>query len=182
MKFLLVPALLALSTNSASAAFFTSNAPERSNVDTGPAEKYNYDMEPPAGASKKCALINVVMDESGSMTTEQNFMRTTALPEIVRALYTPTYGYSDVFVCSNGFGAYLNTDDFDYRHIGCAKGATNGAVDSSLTDWQTYGHWEDGYYAMSKSMENLPKVIDIQMLTTQMCAKQNLLFCLAITP
>ena len=172
MKLLLISFISALSADSAFGAFFTSEAPERSNETTGPAVKYDYNMETPGSATKKCALVNIVMDESGSMSTEQNFLRQTAIPKIVEALHTPTYGYTDVFVCSNGFGGYLGTDFFDYRYLGCTKGNPNssngsGLVNSAITNWQVRGHWEEGYWAMSRSMENVPQVIEGVNLNTE---------------
>ncbi|KAL3935879.1 MAG: hypothetical protein SGBAC_008688 [Bacillariaceae sp.] len=168
MKFLLASLVSALSAQGASAAFFSSEVSGMSDVGSGPSVKYDYDMEVPGTASKKCALVNIVMDESGSMTTEQTFLKQTAIPDIVSELYTATYGYTDVFICSNGFGGYDNTDVYDYRHVGCTRGLPNGSLgDTTITDWNVRGHWEEGYYAMSKSMENVPQVIDSVNLNTE---------------
>ena len=47
-----------------------------------------FDYNGLATGSKKCALINVVMDESGSMGGDQAFMSSTALPTMARELFS----------------------------------------------------------------------------------------------
>ncbi|KAL3941832.1 MAG: hypothetical protein SGBAC_003878 [Bacillariaceae sp.] len=134
----------------------------------GPQYPYVYGQTPPASASKKCALINIAMDESGSMFNEQNFMQQRALPEIIRTLYSNVYAYDDVFVCSNGFGFYDSSfsDWHDYRFLGCSKGIINADGSGGLqnntivTSWTYYGGWEEGYYAMTNAMNNVNRYID----------------------
>ena len=97
-----------------------------------------------------------------------NFLERHCIPDIVSELYTPPYGNTDVFICSNGFGGYGNIDYYDYRHIGWIKRRTNGSLlDRSITDWNVRGYWEEGYFAMSKSMENVPQAIDNVNLNTE---------------
>ena len=53
---------------------------------------------------EKCDIINIAMDESGSMVTEQQFMRDRAVKKIVRILGDNKHQFDKVFVFSNGFG------------------------------------------------------------------------------
>jgi len=121
-----------------------------------------FDYQSPATGSAKCALINVIMDESGSMDGDQEFMRVTALPRMARALYTPTYGYNDVFLCSSGFGhgsdkGNAGLDNVRWRSHGCTAYNVHGvAADSSVTAWQSSGQVEDGWAAMQFGMEDVP--------------------------
>ena len=148
--------------------------PESLNHYDGPDIAYDYSMAPPS-TGKKCALINVAMDESGSMENEQIFLRTRALPDIIKKLYSDDYQYDDVFVCSNGFGYYSSTfDDWhDYRFLGCSRGINNGLgtlQNSTIVDsWINYGGWEEGYYAMTMAMDNVNRYIDGVDLNTE-CA------------
>jgi hypothetical protein len=152
----------------------SANTPVSLNHLGGPDIPFDYSLPQPAG-SKKCALINVAMDESGSMQNGQTFMRTRALPSIISTLYSASYGYDHVFVCSNGFGYWdgwmdhwdpnnpEELDDWhDYRFLGCSKGTTSGKlVNSTVIDaWVTSGGWEEGYYAMTQAMDNVNRYID----------------------
>lgn len=129
----------------------------------GPDIAYDYSLPSPS-VDTKCALINVAMDESGSMSNEQTFMQQKALPDIITALYSEDYKYDHVFVCSNGFG-YSDasfSDIHDYRFLGCSRGNTaGGLVNSSIVnEWIYSGRWEEGYYAMTKSIDNVNRYID----------------------
>ena len=163
MKSILFSLILA---NSVSA-----NNPVSLNHPGGPDIPFDYTLPRPAG-STKCALINVAMDESLSMENGQTFMKTRALPSIISTLYTPTYAYDHVFVCSSGFGYWDGTPDYydpndlddwhDYRFLGCSKGTpAGGLINSTVIDaWVTYGGWEEGYYAMTQAMDNVNRYID----------------------
>jgi hypothetical protein len=78
----------------------------------------------------KCALINVVVDESRAYDGEDTYLRDIALPEIVRCLLTEEYGYDHVLICSNSFagdGEYR----VKYEHFGCAEFDSTGAMAST---------------------------------------------------
>ena len=154
---------LPLSLLSLSLISVSGQTPVSLNHLSGPDIAYDYSLPSP-GVDTKCALINVAMDESGSMHNEQNFLQQRALPDIIKALYSDDYKYDHVFVCSNGFG-YNDmsfSDLHDYRFLGCSRGNTaGGLVNSSIVDeWAHDGGWEEGYYAMTKSMDNVNRYID----------------------
>jgi len=68
------------------------------------AENFDYSAAPSAEATDRCAIINLAMDESGSMITEHDFMRQTAIPRMAHTLFSDQYKFDHVFVCSVGFG------------------------------------------------------------------------------
>ncbi|CAJ1948991.1 unnamed protein product [Cylindrotheca closterium] len=122
---------------------------------TGPA-RFDYDGTP--SGNNKCALINVIMDESGSMTGDQNFMKTRVLPKLGQTLHSATYGYDDVFLCSAGFGYgtahYAN--NANYYHMGCTKiTAAGDIINMNVVDWLSYGSTEDGWLAMKQGMADV---------------------------
>ncbi|KAL3935878.1 MAG: hypothetical protein SGBAC_008687 [Bacillariaceae sp.] len=124
--------------------------------------RFDYSATP-AGTDKKCALINVIMDESGSMTGDQNFMKNIVLPRLGQTLHGATYGYDNVFLCSAGYGYgsahYAN--DAHYYHMGCTSITSTGTiVNSNVVNWYSSGATEDGWYAMKKGMEDVYATID----------------------
>ncbi|CAJ1948989.1 unnamed protein product [Cylindrotheca closterium] len=125
---------------------------------SGAAATARFDYNTAPNGNKKCALINVIMDESGSMTGDQNFMKTTVLPKLGQTLHSAAYGYDDVFLCSAGFGYgsphYAN--NAHYYHLGCTKITAGGhIVDSEVVKWYSAGATEDGWYAMKQGMEDV---------------------------
>jgi len=155
-------------------AVVSANVPVSLNHLGGPDIPFDYTLGRPDGETK-CALIVVAMDESGSMEDGQTFMKTRALPTIIQTLYTDTYDYDHVFVCSNGFGYWDGTPDewdpndptelddwHDYRFLGCSRGNPAGTLANStiIDSWVTYGGWEEGYYAMTQGMDNVNRYID----------------------
>ncbi|CAJ1946047.1 unnamed protein product [Cylindrotheca closterium] len=124
--------------------------------------RYKYN---PTSGDSKCALVNVVVDESGSMETEQAFLRETALPKIAESLYT-IYGYDHVFLSSNGFGARnlanVKTDPMYFRHLGASRfkqTAPFAPENPQLLEWVNNGSREDGYHALRSAMYWVPLVI-----------------------
>lgn len=122
------------------------------------AELYNYGL---AGI-ESCVLVNIVMDESGSMLTEQLWMKENALPTIAAKLEMPEYGYDRVFLCANGYGLDssedpASVDDHGFRHMGCSEG-----YDAGILDWQTSTNndLEDSYHAIIKAIDNVDAVIN----------------------
>jgi hypothetical protein len=120
------------------------------------AAKYDYTL---LGESS-CVLINVVMDESGSMVTEHEWMRDVALKRMVETLEdTVHYGYDYVFVCSHGFGEDSeneNVDTHGFRTLGCSIG-----YDDTILEWEasSSSDTEDGYHAIEKAIEDVYAVI-----------------------
>jgi len=114
----------------------------------------------PAGPSK-CALINVVMDESGSMSGDQAFMKTTALPRMAQTLYAAPYDYTEVFLCSGGFGRYGSGNYNRYKHMGCTTLDSNGNIaNNAVTNWVSSGATEDGWMGIERSMNDVYDTIE----------------------
>lgn len=127
-------------------------------LEAGP--KFNYDATLTGGS--KCALINVAMDESGSMSTEQSFMIDDAIPGMVEKLKSPDFNYDHVFLCSNGFGKSLGDTNNHYQHLGCTVGNADGTLadPTVVTNWAASGYWEEGYHAIVYSIANVPESIN----------------------
>jgi len=121
--------------------------------------RFDYDGTP--SGNKKCALINVIMDESGSMFGDQNFMKNKVLPKLGTTLHSADYGYDEVFFCSAGFGYSKIPNYAHYRHLGCTTLSAAGGIGSPLVSaWLAYGYSEDGWYAMKQGMEDVHAEID----------------------
>jgi len=127
--------------------------------------KLNY-ADPLLG-NDRCALVNIAMDESGSMKREQKFMKEYAIPRLAHLLHSDEYQYDHVFFCTNGFGwSGASPENHYFRHIGCTVGAPefpSGIVDDSVTAWENTsgGEWEDGYHAIVESISAVPaEIID----------------------
>jgi len=125
-----------------------------------PIDEY-FDYNGPLLGDESCSLISVVMDESGSMAIEQDFMKDTAIPSIINQLKVA--GVDNVFVCIHGFGSSAH-DPFglDRGHFhGCTEGTLQGVVDSSLMEsWVTEGKYEDGWQAIHYAIRDLPSKIN----------------------
>jgi len=135
----------------------------------------------PSGRDK-CALINVVMDESGSMDGDQLFMKNVALPRMGEDLLGATYSYDHVFLCSTGFRNYIdfysaNMDTTYTRNLGCTVITELGTIqDQSTVAWNTAGSFEDGWHAMMTAMEEVPAVIEsIDLIATCGSIDKNLI-------
>jgi hypothetical protein len=118
------------------------------------ADKYDYTLS----GDKACVLVNIQMDESGSMQTEQDWMRSVAVPAMVTKLQSDTYGYDYVFVCSNGFGEDSRSTNPapGFRFLGCSLG-----FDPSILGWTTnqVTDKEDGYQAIEKAIQDVEAII-----------------------
>jgi hypothetical protein len=126
---------------------------------SGASASFDYAANPTG--SEKCALINVAMDESGSMGSDQTFMRNKALPRMGRTLHAAPYGYDYVFVCSGGFGSYSNSNGNYYHSMGCTTLDSNGNLaNNDVTDWVASGATEDGWAAMQRSMNDVSETIE----------------------
>ncbi|KAL3928460.1 MAG: hypothetical protein SGBAC_012644, partial [Bacillariaceae sp.] len=135
----------------------------------GTASAQLFDYTAPATGSDKCALINVVMDESGSMGGDQTFMANTALPTMARELYSAEYSYDTVFVCSTGFTDYYGTaNNYQPRSLGCTTmTSAGGYTDSNVVNWILTGGFEDGWHALDYAMDTVPASIDGTSLLSQ---------------
>eukprot|EP00526_Cylindrotheca_closterium_P006028 CAMPEP_0113624472 /NCGR_PEP_ID=MMETSP0017_2-20120614/12613_1 /TAXON_ID=2856 /ORGANISM="Cylindrotheca closterium" /LENGTH=597 /DNA_ID=CAMNT_0000534499 /DNA_START=124 /DNA_END=1914 /DNA_ORIENTATION=- /assembly_acc=CAM_ASM_000147 len=157
------------------------------------AQNFDYSASPAAEATDRCAIINIAMDESHSMTSaEQDFMRQTAIPRMAETLYSDQYQFDHVFVCSLGFGFLevneefdfenevnrrklenLNIDDEDFFgfHLGCTTANPDGTLNNNgVTSWlvsDQEGEGEDGYAAVIRAIQDVPSEIDnIDLLTS----------------
>ncbi|CAJ1961471.1 unnamed protein product [Cylindrotheca closterium] len=141
-------------------------------------DPYDYFATPPETATAKCALINTVMDESGSMQTEQAFLQATAFPGMTQDLYSDKYGYDYVFLCSHGFGRRFGIDPSWYRYLGCSLfNKETGQLQNSLIDnWYAVGKREDGWAAIQKGIVNVTATIDgIDLLETCKTMDKNMI-------
>lgn len=122
-----------------------------------------FDYKASLTGSDKCAVISVVMDESGSMAGEQDFMKNTAVPGIIKELEGK--GFATYF-CSYGYGAtvYHNNAEVsggDAHFHGCSVGA-----DSAIMDYVASGSFEDAFEAIYWSIRDLPAEIGGKNLAT----------------
>lgn len=118
------------------------------------------DNTAPHTGNAKCAIINIAMDESGSMETEQAFMIDDAVPGMLTKLYGTGYDYDHVFVCSNGFGWNYSDGPSFYQHLGCSMGNSDGTLQNpNILTWVSDGYWEEGYHALVYSIANVPQTI-----------------------
>jgi len=123
----------------------------------------NY--QAPLTGNGRCSIVNIAMDESGSMQREQMFIQDYAIPRLSNLLYGPEYQYDHVFFCTNGFGwAGAPESDNYFRHIGCSvgvAGTATGLVDSSITAFENTkgGEFEDGYNAIVRGIDSVPSSI-----------------------
>ncbi|KAL3936256.1 MAG: hypothetical protein SGBAC_008382, partial [Bacillariaceae sp.] len=135
------------------------------------ADRFDYAAPWPSNGVR-CALLNVVVDETHATDREAEWLKDTAIPGIATKLYSdekPEYNYDHVFVCGNGFGKEgAGPARTYYRWFGCTRASTAGVLaDSSVTGWETTAaNPEDGWMAMTKAMENLPRVIETVDLQT----------------
>mmetsp|Transcript_33923 Transcript_33923/g.82258 ORF Transcript_33923/g.82258 Transcript_33923/m.82258 type:complete len:637 (+) Transcript_33923:50-1960(+) len=125
---------------------------------------YDYNTAP--SGSKRCALVSIAMDESGSMKTEQEFMRQFAIPRMTQLLHSSEYQYDHVFFCMHGFGALgvpTGAPQYGFRTLGCTEGVpgTNALKDPQVADWvnESGGFQEDGYNAIVAGINALPGTI-----------------------
>ena len=100
------------------------------------------------------------MDESGSMYTDQAFIRDTALPRMAMNLYNQTlYGYTKVFVCSTGFTNY--NGGAHTRSLGCSTYDDQGIInDSSAVAYTLTGGFEDGWHGIKTAIDTVPSIIE----------------------
>lgn len=143
----------------------------------GNASAQLFDYNAPATGSAKCALINVVMDESGSMGGDQTFMANTALPTMARELYSAEYSYDEVFVCSTGFTNYGGANSNQPRSLGCTTMTSSGGyTNGNVVSWILTGGFEDGWHAMDYAMDSVPASIEsIDLLSHCASVDKNLI-------
>jgi hypothetical protein len=136
-----------------------------------------YDYTAELEGSEKCALMNIVMDESSDHIDEtikqddQAWMRDVAIPEITRRLKAE--GMDKIFICTHGFGnsnhdnTIQETDPTvsDEHHVGhfhgCSLADANGIIDAApLDSLATEGYTEDGYQAIHFAVRDIPAIIN----------------------
>lgn len=107
----------------------------------------------------QCALINVMMDESGSMKGDQNFMKgKNGVPKIAKAFFDFSNGsvYKHIFVCAQGYGSGSKLP----RLHGCAHWTPNNLDTTVMNKWVASGWFEDAWHASVESMHLTPDTID----------------------
>jgi len=115
-----------------------------------------FDYNAAFTGTKKCALVSVVMDESGSMAGEQAFMKDTSVPGIITSLKDDR-GFDHVFLCGYGYGGYdegYGGQEGDVRFYGCLEGN-----EVSVMPFTASGAFEDSFEAMTWTMTNFPGVV-----------------------
>jgi len=144
------------------------NAASVSAVVAVPTDK--YDHQGTLSGVQDCALLSLVVDESGSMTWEHEFLKTKAIPLMVADYRTKNYDH--LFLCSHGFGAQKNKDT-GFAFHGCVDALTwsdpptNTELGTVMGTWRTLGGVEDAYLGVLEGIENTPATIDgIQLATT----------------
>lgn len=119
-----------------------------------------YDYDATLSGSDQCALISIVMDESGTMTLEQQFMYNRAMPDIVDRLKLT---FDHIFICSHGFGATTGHGTPGHFH-GCNDG-TKWSDPPSISDlsimtsWANLGSVEDSFLAIDQAIKDVPATI-----------------------
>jgi len=132
-----------------------------------PAVGVYMDLPVQLNGQDRCAMINIAMDESGSMQREQRFLKEYAIPRLSNLLYSKEYDYDHVFFCTNGFGwKHAPAADQYFRHIGCSTGVkttlkSTGLAHDDITDFENEkgGQHEDGYHAIVESINHVEKEI-----------------------
>jgi hypothetical protein len=164
-----------------------SSSPPPSTLASGINEYFDYDAT--LQGNETCSLISIVMDESGSMTGEQDFMKNIAVPTIIRRL--KDVGVDNVFVCSHGFGSEEHDPwGLDAGHFhGCSEGTADGALNSIIMDtWVSQGRHEDGWQAIHFAARDIPMTIngnnlvdtcktlgkDMILVTDEVCCEFNI--------
>lgn len=135
-------------------------------VQTPPTNKFSHTAA--LNGNQDCALLTLVVDESGSMFYEQVFLQDNAVPGLINQYRAK--GYDHIFVCSNGFGHQADTNGWAYH--GCVDAMTawsnpptSAEKGQIMGTWRQLGGVEDAYLGVLKGMENTPAVIssiDIQ--------------------
>jgi hypothetical protein len=115
-----------------------------------------FDYSAPLTGTEKCAVISLVMDESGSMSGEQGFMKDKAIPGIISEL--ETQGFATYF-CAYGYGSTVyhaggGLQNGDAHFHGCAVG-----LDKTIMDYVVSGGFEDTFEAIYWSIRDLPASI-----------------------
>ncbi|KAL3933347.1 MAG: hypothetical protein SGBAC_010441 [Bacillariaceae sp.] len=123
-----------------------------------------YDYSATPSGSARCAVVSIAMDESGSMQTEQAFMKAYGIPRMSDLLYSDEYQYDHVFFCGFGFGwSGAPLADHRFRSLGCTEAVkgSNSLHDPAIVDWQNQagGDQEDGYNAIIAGVDALPESI-----------------------
>ncbi|CAJ1934767.1 unnamed protein product [Cylindrotheca closterium] len=149
-------------------------------------DKFDYSANNPlpsaaaaaASASSKCALLNLVVDETDSMKQQTEWLKQRAIPQLVKRLHSGNdgyyhYDYDLVFVCGNGFGKTgsrrSDEETLLYRFMGCTIANANGTLqDDSVAAWDHSAKKpQDGWLAMRNAMEHVPAEIEgIDLLAT----------------
>lgn len=136
-------------------------------VQTYPEDKFDhqYDLTT-GGGTQNCSLLSLVVDESGSMMYEHDFLQNSAVPMLVSELKAKNYDH--IFICSHGFGSARDSreDGDGFAFHGCTDAMawdatpTSEQLGSVMGTWRTLGGVEDPYLGTLMGIENTPGVID----------------------
>lgn len=136
---------------------------------------FDYSASPSPQATSKCALINVVVNETATASDEHIWLVDTNIPNRIRRFYNND-GYDTVFVCGNGVGESV-VEPTPHRFMGCSVADASGAlVNPFVVNWRSNDPDNSTVtdhitsriqYALEESMEKLPSSIEgINLLDT----------------
>lgn len=129
---------------------------------------------PPTNSTNPCTLIAIVMDESGSMAGEQEFLRNDAMPKVISDLKLRLE--KEVFVCTYGYGGYMS--GYDPHFKGCSEG-----FDVSDYDFVANGSVEDGWKAIKFANEHVNNQTEIdEIVLADACTTVRIAFLLTLNP
>lgn len=132
-----------------------------------PTEKFDYSAT--LSGNDDCALLSLVVDESGSMMYEHDFLANKTMPMLVSDYKDKNY--DRIFVCSHGFGAARDRET-GFAFHGCVDAAawstpaTLAELSQVMGSWRTLGGVEDAYLGVLMGIENTPAVISGYDLST----------------
>lgn len=110
---------------------------------------FNYDAS--LSGSNKCALVNVVIDESGTSNGDRTWMKSVAVPEVSRLLKEE--GFHNIFACINEYGSTNN--------LGCTEADGSGNVNTgALETWENQATAANGWQMIQEAIQDLPSVIN----------------------
>jgi len=130
-----------------------------------------FDHQGALTGSEDCALLSLVVDESGSMMNEHHFLTNDAVPMLVADFKAKRYDH--IFLCSHGFGSARDNRTDGFAFHGCTEASTwseppsNEQLAEVMGSWRTIGGTEDAYLGTVMGIENTPGVIDgVQLNST----------------
>lgn len=133
-----------------------------------PTDKFDHRAD--LTGTEDCALLSLVVDESGSMMHEHDFLAHTAVPMFVQDFRSKNYDH--LFICSHGFGSARDSRTDGFAFHGCVDAFDWGTppnateLGSIMGSWRVLGGVEDAYLGVMMGIENTPGVIDGSQLNS----------------